>query len=365
MLLSDPEALVVSEGPFAVDTEFHAENRYRPRLHLVQVRTEDGPAQLIDPHDGALMRAVAPRLLSRPWIVHAGRIDLRLLAHALGGVPDVIHDTQIAAGLVTTRYPAGLADLLADWCDVQLAKAETLSDWSRRPLSPGQLRYAALDVAHLHALWQALSERAAELGRSDVVLQACREARNEALGGPDPRDLWRMIPGGTGLVRPAAGALRALAIWREEMASRQDRPAMTVLGNRVMLDLAKRRPSTVEELTKGRRGPKKTLSANADALLGAIEAGARDLDGLGERLRPGTVAHARLVWWNAFAEIRALEASWAARLVLPIDLRERLASGRPLDTHWRSQLLEDQLEAAQSGQMTLRLPPLPESDRSA
>lgn len=356
MLLSDPEALQVSEGPFAVDTEFHAENRYHPRLHLLQVRTADGPAQLIDPHDRTLMAAVAPRLLSRPWIVHSGRVDLRILSEALGGVPEVVHDTQIAAGLVQTRYPASLADLLAGWCDVHLAKAETLSDWSRRPLSPAQLEYAALDVAHLHALWEALIGRARELGREALVHAACAEARQEAIVGPDPSELWKSLPGGRGLEPKAAGVLRKLVAWREGVAASQDRPPMTVLGNRILMDLAKRRPSTADELANGRRAPKKTLATHGEELLEAIRSGQIELDGTAPRLRPGTAMHAEFTWWTAFAESLAQQEGWSARLVLPRSLCEDLAGGAPLPTGWRQDVIGADVEAARRGELRLRLP---------
>ncbi|MCB9671170.1 MAG: HRDC domain-containing protein [Alphaproteobacteria bacterium] len=355
MLLTDPDALVVGDGPFAVDTEFHAENCYHPRLHLLQVRAPGAPAQLIDTHDARLMAALADRLVSRPWIVHAGRIDLPLLARALGSVPETVHDTQIAAGLVQTKYPAGLADLLERWCGVHLDKGETLSDWSRRPLTPGQITYAAQDVAHLHALWDALSSRAAELGRSEILAAACTEARDVAVAGPDDRDAWLQIPGARALDVPAAGILRRLAAWREDVARRSDRPAPTVLGNRVLLELARRAP-VGDALLQGRRAPKRTLHAHADALQDAITGGPRDTVGIPGPIRAGSPEAARLAWWTAWAEALALAGGWSASLVIPPSDRDDLALGGPGPTGWRASLLGEDLPAARRGDRPLALP---------
>lgn len=355
--VKSPSELDLGEGLLAIDTEFHAEGTYHARLHLIQVCSRGGDAQLLDPHDAEVMRTVAPRLLERPWLVHAGGHDLPILYRALGGVPDRVVDTQLAAGLVSTRYPAGLAELLSTWCDVTLAKGETLSDWSRRPLTPEQERYAALDVLHLHDLWDALWEAAGRLDRQSVVEACCDAERQLAIDGPDVGTLWTRMPGAHGLDPVAASVLQELTVWREGVAREVNKPAHSVLAPRVLIDLAKRRPTTEGQLLQGRRAPKKVLRGNATDLLDAIQrATKRDDYAHVAAIRPGSVLHARWMWLSTFAELEALEHGFAARLVLPPDVLRVLARGGEVEMGWRQELLGPRLQDAVSGRRSLNLP---------
>ena len=65
----------------------------------------------------------------------------------------------------------GLRDLCKDLLGVDLKKEQQSSDWGAPSLTEEQLRYAASDVLHLHALRARLDqmlarERRAELARS-------------------------------------------------------------------------------------------------------------------------------------------------------------------------------------------------------
>jgi ribonuclease D len=344
-LLDDPRPLAeLAPGTrVAIDTEFHAERHYRPRLHLIQVRPEAGPAWLVDPHRPELLSAIATGLRSASWIVHSGTWDLPLLAEALGGVASEVMDTQIAAGLIGPHYPAGLARLCKDQLGTSLDKGETLSDWSRRPLSPAQIRYAGSDVWVLHALWDKLYEQAASLGRTSIVRAACREAAEHALAGPSVDEAWMAIPGHATLGGRAAGVLQELAAWRELIARAEDQPAHTLVANRVLLDLAKREPLTEATLLAGRGAPRALLKKYADALLERIaRASARPTWSWPPLVAPGTLDAARAAWVRAWAEDRALRERWSARLVLPDVAINRLALGQPaaevLDG-WRAELL--------------------------
>lgn len=355
--ISSADDLDLGDGLLAIDTEFHTEGTYHPKLHLIQVCTRGGDAQLLDPHDDHVMRAIAPKLLERPWLVHAGGHDLPILHRALGGVPDRVVDTQLAAGLVSTRYPAGLAELLSTWCDVKLAKGETLSDWSRRPLKPEQERYAALDVLHLHELWDALWSAAEASGRQQVIERACSAERERAVAGPDIGTLWTRLPGAHGVDPIAASILQELTVWRERRACAVDKPPHSVLHHRVLIDLAKRRPTTEAQLLQGRRAPKKVLRANADDLLAAIgRATRREPFAHVDPIRPGTPLHARWMWLSTFADLQALEHGFAARLVLPPDLVRLLARGGEVELGWRADLVGGPLREALAGERSLRWP---------
>jgi ribonuclease D len=152
---------------FGFDTEFVGENTYHPHLCLVQVATAER-LYLIDP------LAVGPldafwRLVVDPQnlvVVHAGREEVRLCRLWAGQTPGNFFDLQIAAGLVGLAYPLGAGSLINQLLGVQLAKAETLTEWRDRPLTAAQIRYAFDDVRYLLPAHERVAARLEAQGRA-------------------------------------------------------------------------------------------------------------------------------------------------------------------------------------------------------
>ena len=146
-----------------------------------------------------------------------------MLFPAVGMVLPVF-DTQIAAALAGHPAQVGYAELARRLLGVELAKAHTRADWSRRPLSAEEQEYALDDVRHLAALRASLldtlgGERPPRLarGRAGGARQSRRVARR-ARGGVEEGQ----GPAGTGSAPPAAGAgARRLA----RTARRRTQPA--------------------------------------------------------------------------------------------------------------------------------------------
>src|SRR5437868_2427152 len=167
---------------FGFDTEFIGEDTYHPHLCLVQVATAER-LFVIDP--------LAAGPLDRFWemvadparvvVAHAGREEIRMCQLGCGRPPGNLFDLQIAAGLVGLGYPMGHGALVNNLLGVQLAKAETLTDWSRRPLTQQQVQYAYDDVRFLIALWQKLGKKLAKLGRRDWAVEEFRALEHRAL----------------------------------------------------------------------------------------------------------------------------------------------------------------------------------------
>jgi ribonuclease D len=155
-------------------------NPYRDRLCLVQLSAGDGDSHLvrIPPQPaGALVQAPnLKRLLTDPRILklfHFARFDIAALKHALGVMARPIYCTKTASRLVRTFTDRhGLKDLCKDLLGIELKKEQQTSDWGAPDLSQEQLRYAATDVVHLHALKAKLDEMLAREGRTSLA-QAC------------------------------------------------------------------------------------------------------------------------------------------------------------------------------------------------
>ena len=128
---------LMAEPRYALDTEFHRERTYYPKLALVQVAWRSPEGQqlaLIDP----LAVDVAPfgKLFASDalCVIHAAQQDLDVLTHAVGSVPAKMFDTQLAAGFVGYGTPS-LVALLQGEIGISPPKGDRLTDWLRRPLT--------------------------------------------------------------------------------------------------------------------------------------------------------------------------------------------------------------------------------------
>jgi len=127
-------AYLASCPRFGLDTEFVGEDTYHPHLCLVQVATAERLI-LIDPLTTGPLDEFW-KLVTDPGhqvVVHAGREEVRLCRLWTGRTPGDIFDLQIAAGLVGLAYPLGHGALVSQLLGIQLAKAETLTEWRDRP----------------------------------------------------------------------------------------------------------------------------------------------------------------------------------------------------------------------------------------
>src|SRR5678816_1989118 len=156
----------VTHAPaLALDTEFMREKTYRAELCVVQL-AGDRDAVCIDPLALPDLSPLAP-VLTAPGtvkVMHAARQDLEVMLPAVGLVQPVF-DTQIAAGLAGFPAQIGYAELARRLLGVELDKAHTRTDWTRRPLSAEQQEYALDDVRHLLPLRASLLATLGAKGR--------------------------------------------------------------------------------------------------------------------------------------------------------------------------------------------------------
>jgi ribonuclease D len=354
-------AAIAAAPRVAIDTEFHAERRYHPQLYLIQVATPDGRVWIIDPLDPSVLGSAVEGLAAPDWVVHGGAQDLRLLAPLCGRLPERVLDTQIAAAFAGHRYPAAFGELSERWLGLLVDKGESLSDWSRRPLTEDQLRYAAGDVSDLLALWDGVFHAADAAGFGSAVLAACSDARANA-GEPAPD--WRRIPAAIVLDARGAAVLDALVRWREAAASETDLPPKALVSDAALLDLARRRPTDRTGLLANRKTPKPVIRSHGDALLQAIGTALQ----LPESALPAVLPHRsdaarRVAVLAAVCEVAGDREGWAHALVTPRGTLEAIAARPPGSrealaarwSHWQDTTAGDLLWAALCGQVGLLL----------
>ena len=265
---------ILLQPRYAIDTEFHREKTYYPKLALVQLKWGEKTA-LVDP------LAVDPRGLARLFeseilaVFHAAQQDLEVLRHASLVAPKNIFDTQIAAGFLGYSTPS-LATLVQAIKKVALSKGDRLTDWLRRPLTTAQCVYAADDVAHLLDLPDELSSQLNELGRTVWVADACNDLVARPSGPIDSRLAWLKLKEARSLKGSSRGVAQAVGQWREERAMRSDHPPRRVMSDMALLGIAQRVPKNVEELASTRGVDDRHLSSEfCKEIMTAIREGAQ------------------------------------------------------------------------------------------
>lgn len=347
----------------ALDTEFHRERTYFPKLALVQIAWEPGQLVLID----ALALDVAS--LSTVFesatqiVIHASSQDLEVLRLACGTIPTHLFDTQIAAGFLGYSTPS-LASLHADLLDMHLDKGDRLTDWLRRPLAPSVLDYAAGDVRHLLEIADRLTAELTERGRMGWVMDECEVARVHGMHERDPMQAWKKVKDARRLAGKAAGVAQSVAAWREARAAELDIPVRFVLGDLALVGIAQRPPTTLAALRQIRGVDARAISDEiAHDLLAAVEQGIANGPPRSTKSRK-PVADARLrpavtllsSWLTQCAKEQHLDTQM---LATRSDLEDFVAgdqSGR-LATGWRAELVGIPMRALLDGNAALAFEP--------
>ncbi len=231
-----------------IDTEFVGESSYEPELCLLQVATSDA-IWLVDPLAGIDLSEIWQALTDpdREIVAFAARQELLFGLRFAGRLPGRLFDPQIAAGLLGFGYPLSHTNLVQKVINVRVQGGEAYSDWRKRPLSKRQSEYAADDVRQLLTIRRALIEQATGLGRLDW-LSSESQAFADRVKEAESEERWWRTSGGSGLNRRALARLRELWRWRDDTARAANRPPKRVLGDDLLVAIAKRGPRDLEGL---------------------------------------------------------------------------------------------------------------------
>lgn len=235
----------------ALDTEFVREKTYFPLLALIQLATETQQA-CIDPLSiddfSPLVEILENDSIVK--ILHSPSQDLELFYQQFESLPTPVFDTQIAAAVLGYANQIGYADLVNRVCDVQLEKKYTRADWSRRPLSQGELNYAMDDVRYLIQIHDRLTAELEKRGRLNWV-----HADFEKLSDPrayqlDLTGLWKRLKGVQRLKGVALNNADQLCRWREQVAMDKDRPRRWIMKDEDIVDIARFKPASHHDLAQ-------------------------------------------------------------------------------------------------------------------
>ena len=363
-------------GRLGIDTEFMGEGRYRPLLCLVQVVVLDEHGEsdvtVLDPLAGAPFDpAPLAEVLADPAVeivLHAGRQDVALLRRVWHTTLTNIWDTQVAAGFAGLRAQLGYEALLAEILGVRLRKSASFTKWDTRPLSAEQVEYAREDVLHILQLTSRLQERLEAMGRLGWAAEECRFLE-EINDDRDPDVLLAKLPRAGGMEPGVRAVARELVVWREEAAREADKPVSTVLQDAALVEVAKRRPRSVERLADIRGLHDGTLRRRGKEIVAAVERGRELPPIVMESERP---AHPEpedaplIALAEALVRTRALENDLAYELMAArADLQRIVVAvrdGAPLPDvrtlqGWRRDLIGEELLSLLAGDLGLAMGP--------
>ena len=250
-----------------IDTAFISEGRYEPHLCLLQIAA-DSRVWIVDPLAVPNLTELWALLTEpgRELVTVAARQEIKFVDKGAAHPPAKILDLQIAAGLVGYGYPLSHTNLVLRVLGEKIHGGESFTDWRRRPLTPVQLKYAADDVRYLLAMREKLLARAERMNRRPWVEAECDRMVHEVLR---EEERWR-ISGSARLSRRQLGVLRELWRWRDRSARNMNLPANRVLGDSMLVEVAKRSPKSSEDLFALRGLDRKVLRDAECEILAAV-----------------------------------------------------------------------------------------------
>jgi len=353
-LITDTDELTaycarLAQAPYiTVDTEFLREKTFWPRLCLVQVA---GPEDelIIDPLAPGMDLSPLYDLMANTAVLkvfHAARQDVEIFHHDGGVMPRPMFDTQVAAMVCGFGDSVGYDTLARKISKVHIDKSSRFSDWSVRPLSERQLKYAMQDVTHLRGVYEWLARELHKNGREAWLMEEMAILTDPKTYLTEPREAWLRIKtrGGN---RRFLGVLREITAWRETEAQTRDLPRNRVIRDEALLEIAAHPPHTIAEMGKMRSVTAGFAEGKlGQSLLAAIRLGAEmpeaDLPPLPDRDPPGKSTGGTVELLKVLLKIKCEQAGVASKLVANSADLDRIAADDEADVPamhgWRREL---------------------------
>ena len=367
--INTPEKLAVLcqdlvDAPWlALDTEFLREKTYYSKFCLLQVATPSLVA-CVDPlaleDIDSLLDIIYDTTVVK--VFHSARQDLEIFYHLRGSLPTPVFDTQVAAPLLGFQDNPGYAMLVSSWLNVNLTKEHTRTDWSCRPLSEGQVAYAADDVIYLAEIYQRMLKKLTDLGRLSWLKDDFDHLSDVTVYQANPELAWLKIRGLKKLTKKQLSVAQSLAQWRERIAQQENRPRNWLLRDDLIIDLARLQPNNVGELIKVRNLHERTVKRHGKALCALIEQAANQepvpRDEEAPRADKQHQHDAIVDILTAVVRIRAKENSISASVLASRKQLDELlqnASESCLLQGWRASMVGDELLAIISGKFWVRI----------
>jgi len=356
---------IFSKADFlTIDTEFMHERTYYPKLCLLQVASDDLEV-IIDPLAPLDLTSLTKILTDQDItkVFHAGDQDRIILYQMISAPVSPVFDLQRAVLLLGLSQQMSLASLVKHYCDVNLKKDESFSDWSQRPLTTEQMNYAINDVHYLPYIYRTIVQELEENGRLHWLDDDFAAMGDESLYAVDSREVWKKLKSATSLKGQQLAIAREVCSWRELTAQRRNTPRKWILPDELIIEICRRAPASVPDLLKIRGMKNHMNSQSADQVLEAV-AIAKQLPPVtwpkNEKFRSfDSGLSSKLDLLNSLLHLRSKELHIASSFLTNHSELVRLACGQrtdlPLLSGWRKELIGDELVSLLEGKLALSL----------
>jgi ribonuclease D len=327
-----------SSRRLAIDIEADSLYHYFEKVCLIQVSSES-KTYIFDPLNIEGIDTLAPLMAdaSVEKVFHAPSYDFFCLRRDYGFTFQNIFDTHIAAQLLGYEF-LGLSALMEKIMGISHSKRRQRDDWSRRPLKPEQLDYAAMDTHHLLHLRDILETELKQKGRLHWAEEEFEAAvAVERLQKDFDTEGFRRIKGCRELSQRQQVALRALYIHRDTIARELDVPPFKALNNSVLIDLVRQPPHNRKEMFHRPGISYRVARKYASGILQAIEAAESHDPALLEPPArnnwkpPSRLIRQRMEALKIWRQAKSKELELHVGVVFPANLLENLAEEPPAD----------------------------------
>lgn len=346
----------------AVDTEFLREKTYWPRLCLIQLATEE-ESVAVDPFRVKDLSDLAELFVDESIVklFHAAGQDMELIVHEMGVIPKPVFDTQIAASLLGDMLQIGYGTLVLNECNVKLKKADSFTDWSRRPLTDSQIEYALDDVIYLPRIYRSMKERLENLGRLSWLDRDFEELCDPARYEMDPYERFKRLKRVNQLTPRQLSAAREVAAWRETQAMKRNIPRKWIMTDEQVVEICKREPRTLDELFMVRGVSNALKTEDARRALAAckkgLDAPEQDWPELNKSYKSEPNVDPQVDLLYSLVKVRAKEAGVAFGVLASHADLAKLVRGHYDEVDilkgWRRHLVGEELLALMRGEILL------------
>jgi len=242
--------IIETEKVVGVDLEADSMYHFKEKVCLIQMAAPNINV-LIDPlavEDLSLLKPIFKRS-DICKIFHGADYDVRSLYRDFCITIDNLFDTELASRFL--GFPeSGLEAVLKKKFDVTLDKKFQRKDWSRRPLPPDMIAYAAEDARYLLPLAESLKAELDEKNRLEWVYEECELLSKVRPNSVNNQPLYLNFKGAGKLDSRSLAVLEALLGFRREIARIKDKPLFKIFGNRSLFELAGKKPLNLKQLEK-------------------------------------------------------------------------------------------------------------------
>lgn len=341
------------EAWICLDTEFVRVKTYFPKLCLLQIGTME-QIWCIDAITCPSLEPIVPVLFDPKTVkvFHSAQQDLEVLQQFFGRVPAPLFDTQVAAAALGLGEQISYRELVVKCCGVKLDKSHTRTDWSRRPLSPAQLRYAADDVAYLCRAYSWLRKDLSARQRLGWLEEDFSGIVSAQESGNPVEDAWLKVRGHNALSRRELAALKSLATWRESVARERNRPRRWILSDESLLELSRLEKTTIEKLAGVSGINDRVIGRHGKRIVNLLQAARQlasdELPETGDNKRPSveesSLYDGLMKLIRSLADEQQMSPGFLATRADVV----RLLRGKPgsrLESGWRADLTRDRVRA--------------------